>query len=72
MKNTKVCPKCGCTKILRVEDPMGDRGISLVLGWLSTVGVARYVCTECCYVESWVDQRDLREIRQKYEKDHGR
>ena len=69
MKQTKTCPKCGCTKLLRVEDTMGERGINLVLGWFSAVPVTRYVCTECGYVESWVDQQHMSDIRERYEKE---
>lgn len=70
MKNTKACPKCACSKLLRVDDVYGDRSINLILGFLSTVPVTRYVCTECGYVESWVDKQYLREIREKYEKEN--
>lgn len=72
MKNTRRCPKCGCTKLLRVEDAMGDRGVSLVLGWLSTVSVTRYVCCDCGYVESWVDKGELHEVRARYEKENAK
>ena len=65
MKNTKTCPKCGGNHILRVEDLGGDRGINLVLGWFSVVPVARYVCTDCGYVESWVDPQFLDELKAK-------
>ena len=70
MKQTKTCPKCGCTKLLRVDDSVSNRSISLVLGWMSFVPVTRYVCTECGYTESWVNKQYLHEIREKYEKDH--
>ena len=66
MKQTKACPKCGCKEILRVEDGVGDRSINLVLGWFSIVPVTRYVCTGCGYVESWVDERYLSDIRLQY------
>lgn len=69
MKQSKTCPKCGCTEILRVEDLVGDRSINLVLGWFSPVPVTRYVCCDCGYVESWVDSRYLFDIRQRYEKE---
>lgn len=68
MKNTKTCPKCGGNEILRVEDVVGDRSINLVLGFFSAVPVTRYVCCGCGYTESWVDQRSLWEIRERYEK----
>ena len=69
MKQTKTCPKCGCKEILRVEDMTGDRSINLVLGWFNAVPVTRYVCTECGYVESWVDRQYMSDIRERYEKE---
>ncbi len=72
MKNSKTCPKCGCGHILRVEDGVGDRSINLVLGWLSAVSVARYVCCDCGYVESWVDKGDLHDVRARYEKENAK
>lgn len=65
MKQTKACPKCGCTELLRVED-YTPNGITLVLDWLTSVPVTRYVCTGCGYVESWVDERHMSDIRLQY------
>ena len=62
MKNTKTCSKCGGNHILRVED---NGGVSLYLGLLSRPPVARYVCTDCGYVESWVDPQFLDELKAK-------
>ena len=67
MKNTNICPKCGGNKVLPVKDVMGERGIQLVLGWLSSVPVTRYVCTGCGYVESWVDDKHLPELKARLE-----
>ena len=69
MKRTKLCPKCGSSHILRVEDTAGDQGIGLVLGWFSSVPVARYVCCGCGYAESWVDEKFLNKLRERYEKE---
>lgn len=69
MKQTKTCPKCGCTEVLRVVDTVGDRSINLILGWFNTVLVTRYVCCDCGYVESWVDKPYLSDIRKQYEKE---
>lgn len=62
MKNTKTCPKCGGNHILRVED---NGGVSLYLGLLSRTPVARHVCTDCGYAESWVDPQFLDELKAK-------
>lgn len=68
MKNTKTCPKCAGHEILRVEDVVGERGVNLVLGFFSSVQVARYVCCDCGYAESWVDKFDLKQLKEKLAK----
>ena len=68
MKKTKTCPKCGGTALLRVEDGVGDRSINLILGWFSIVPVTRYVCTDCGYAESWVDDQHLAELKERYQR----
>lgn len=70
MKETKTCPKCGGSHILRVEDGVDSTGISLYLGILSRVPVTRYVCIGCGYTESWVDQQFLGELKERYEWDN--
>ena len=67
MKKTKTCPKCGCTKLLRVKDVGGDSGISLDVGWFSSPArVTRYACTDCGYVESWVEEKHMEKVKQHY------
>ena len=70
MKNSKTCPKCGGTHILRVEDGLGDRSINLILGWFSVVPVTRYVCTDCGFAESWVDDQYHAELKERYEREN--
>ena len=67
MKKTKTCPKCGGNHILRVED---NGGVSLYLGLLSRTPVARYVCTDCGYAESWVDDQHLAELKERYQREN--
>ena len=64
MKRTKTCPKCGCSKLLRVKDTGDQR---LILGWFKNVPVTRHVCTGCGYAESWVDDRHLDKLKEHYE-----
>ena len=71
MKQTNTCPKCGGSRILRVEDGAGRTGISLYLGFMSMTPVARYVCTGCGYTESWVDEDYLPELRDLYEQENS-
>ena len=42
----------------------------LILGWLSAVPVTRYVCTDCGFAESWVDDRYHSELKERYEREN--
>ena len=64
MKNSKTCPKCGCSKLLQVKD-RGDQ--HLILSWIKDVPVTRHVCTGCGYAESWVDDKHLDKLKAHYE-----
>jgi predicted RNA-binding Zn-ribbon protein involved in translation (DUF1610 family) len=71
MKNTKTCPKCGGTAILRIEGPVGayGSGNNISAGWtiFSAVPVTRYLCATCGFSEEWIDSTDdLATLRKKY------
>ena len=72
MKNTKRCPKCGCTDILKVKDTGGNATNALMLGFMSSVLVPRYVCCGCGYTEEWVDESDLWILKEKLEKQRAK
>jgi len=72
MKNSKTCPKCGSSEILRVKDTSGDYTNALVLGFMSMIYVPRYVCCDCGYVEEWVDRADLYILKEKLEKQRAK
>lgn len=63
MKNSKICPKCGSTNIVRVPDNQNRHasGNNIYLTTLTLMGkvpVIRYVCCDCGYVENWVETRE--------------
>lgn len=68
MKQSKSCPKCGSTEILRVEGSVGSHGAgnNLAMGKsiFSAIPLPRYVCCSCGYAEEWVDSRDLYQLRE--------
>lgn len=70
MKNTKKCPKCGGTDILRVAGSAGAYGtgnnIQTGLSNFSAVKVHRYVCCGCGYSEEWIDKEDIPRLVKKY------
>lgn len=71
MKNSKLCPKCGGTDILRVEGKAGayGSGNNIMVGWTiySAVLVHRYVCCSCGYSEEWIVQKDIQKLKDHYE-----
>ena len=72
MKSKNLCPKCGGSNILRIEDGRDSTGVSLYLGFMNWTPVARYVCTDCGYVESWVNEQFLPELTEQLEKENRR
>lgn len=71
MKNTKCCPKCHSNNIVRVPDN-AHRYLAHSISITKTVTVdrvpvARYVCCDCGYVESWVEnQHELDAIKRAF------
>lgn len=72
MKNTKHCPKCGSTDIVRVPDhpsrhASGNNIYTSTFTLVKKIPVIRYVCCECGYVENWVEMKKERdEIRRMF------
>ena len=70
MKNTRVCPKCGCKEIIRVEGKAGayGSGNNIMLGStiFSAIKVHRYVCCDCGFSEEWIDKKDIPALKDKY------
>ncbi len=68
MKNTKTCPKCNSTDILRFDGSSGPYGvgnnIQAGVTVFSAVNVNSYVCASCGYVEEWVDTADLKRLKE--------
>ncbi len=73
MKNTHICPKCGCTDILMVPGKAGAYGtgnnIQVGMTNLSAILVDRYLCCSCGYSEEWIDLEDVPKLKKKYQKD---
>ena len=67
MKNTKICPKCGSSEILRFNGSCGAYGAgnNMFLGTtvFSAINVNRYVCTDCGFTEEWIDKKDLAAVK---------
>ena len=66
------CGKCGSTDLLPVPATPGDHS-HIVTGdrVLRTVAVDKYVCTDCGYVEQWVnDKVDLKTLKEAMRNAH--
>ncbi|MBR4887886.1 MAG: hypothetical protein IKU17_01950 [Clostridia bacterium] len=66
MKNTKLCPKCRSSEIVRIDGNAGPYGsgnnIPLGATIFSVVKVHRYICCRCGYTEEWIDRQDIEKI----------
>ena len=61
MKNTRICPKCGGSRVVRIPDHPGrlrQRATTIYTTRFTLLGkipVIRYVCCDCGYAEDWVE-----------------
>ena len=72
MKNGNKCSKCSSTDLLRIPHLPGDEPhIAVGERAMHMVGVSRYVCATCGYVEQWVDDvSELAALRSAYDTVH--
>lgn len=72
MKNTKSCPKCGSTDIVRIPDnpnrhASGNNIYTSTYTLFGKIPVIRYVCCSCGYAENGVEnEEELEEIRKTF------
>ena len=76
MREKRICTKCGSSDILRVRGTVGAYGAGnniIMVGAtiFSAIPVHRYVCCCCGFVEEWVDEKDLADMKAKYIKNKG-
>ena len=62
MKNSKRCPKCGSTDIVRIPDnpnryASGNNIYTTTVTLMGKIPVIRYVYCDCGYVENWIEKR---------------
>lgn len=66
MKETKMCPKCQSTSIVRIDGYTGAYGsgnnVMTGLTVFSAVNVNRYICCACGFTEEWIDKENLGKI----------
>jgi ribosomal protein S27AE len=66
MKNTKICPKCQSSEIVRIDGYAGPyaSGNNIMLGAtvFSAVNVNRYICCSCGFTEEWIDREDIEKV----------
>lgn len=70
MKNSKICPKCSSSDIIRIPGKAGAYGagnnIQTGLSNFSAVLVHRYVCCNCGFSEEWIDKEDIARLKKKF------
>ena len=68
MKNSRICPKCEGSNIVRIDGKCGPYGVgnNIITGstLFSAVGVDRYICLDCGYSEEWIDRESLGKIKE--------
>ena len=66
MKNTKICPKCQSTNIIRIDGYSGayGSGNNVMTGRtiFSAINVNRYICCSCGFTEEWIDKEDIDKV----------
>jgi predicted RNA-binding Zn-ribbon protein involved in translation (DUF1610 family) len=65
MKNSKTCPKCEATDIIRIVDPGTVYQRNAVPGGVGRTPVVRFVCAACGFTEEWIEgDLPLRQLKQ--------
>lgn len=61
MKNTKKCPKCQSSDIVKIKGECGPYGggNNIAISGRTPVLVNRYLCCSCGYSEEWINQEDI-------------
>ncbi|QDW39129.1 hypothetical protein FFI89_019440 [Bradyrhizobium sp. KBS0727] len=71
MQNSKTCPKCRSTDVVRIPGEARAFGagnnISVGSTVFSAVKVTRYLCAACGFSEEWIDSADdIASIKERY------
>jgi predicted nucleic-acid-binding Zn-ribbon protein len=67
MKNSRKCPKCQSSDIVRVPGKLGPFGVEFGMTQLSSIKVTRYLCASCGFMEYWIDSaNDIARVKKKY------
>jgi hypothetical protein len=71
MKNLHPCPKCDSAKIIRIPGSSGAFGtgnnIPAGMTVFSSVCVSRYLCSNCGFIEEWVESpADIKKLSDYY------
>jgi len=60
MKNTKKCPKCQSSDIVKIKGECGYGTVnSIAISGRTPVLVSRYLCCSCGYSEEWINKEDI-------------
>ncbi len=72
MKNSGKCEKCDGSNIIRIPDnpnrhASGNNIYTTTITLMGKIPVIRYICSDCGYVENWVErENELARIRRTF------
>ena len=69
MKNSKTCPKCGSKRIMVGMYDSSESPIYLRMGIFFACSTSCYICVDCGYIESWIDDCDHAKLKKRYERE---
>lgn len=66
MKNTNVCPKCGCNEIKEMKGSKTNNGYGgVIVSGLKRAHTSVFICCNCGFIEEWVSsEKDLEIIKE--------
>jgi hypothetical protein len=66
MKNSKKCPKCQSTDIVRISDGWMNY-IKTGMTFRSAVKITRRLCASCGFIEEWIDSaEDIAKVKKRF------
>jgi len=64
MKDSKRCPKCGSTDVVRCKAVVNGAYDRIQTGAFAQADLYRWVCCACGFCELWADEAELDKIRE--------
>ncbi len=59
------CARCGSGNIAAVKKKAEARAVMLGMTGMGLVHPTTYICTDCGYIEEYIEEKDLEKLRKK-------